>query len=195
VASYRENADPHVDEELHQLDVSTAKGGTLVGLVFGVALIAAIAYATCLFAGPPPGMEGYEWTFAVPALVFGLVAFLLHRRRARSLCIVRHGETIRLEVGRDGVLLTFPITLHGTQFRSPVGRVAMTEVYLQLVGSKGDAVTLHEVRGQIHGAYEDWFPGDIDKSVRSVRVYDVGGFSTLAKVRAWVENVNREVED
>jgi hypothetical protein len=197
MAAYRDNADPHVDEELHTLDISTAKGGTLVGLLFGVALIGAVCYVTCLFAGPPAGMEGDEWMFAAPTVVIGVIAFLVHRRRARTLRVVRHGEAVRLEVARDGVLLTFPLTLHGTQFKAPVGRgVSMTEVYLQLVDAKGNALMLHQVRGAIYGPYENWFAADLDKSVRSA-LYDVGGGGAdiLAKVRAWAEDLSATVRD
>jgi hypothetical protein len=194
MAAYRDNADPHVDEELHTVDVSVAKGGTIVGVLFGFALIGAVCYVMSLFAGPPPGMEGDEWMFAPPTVVIGVAAFLLHRRRARALRVVRHGEEVRLEIARDGVLLTFPLTLHGLQFKAPVGRgVSMTEVYLQLVDAKGNALMLRQVRGAIHGPYENWFAADLDKSVKSAR-YDVdgGGVDILAKVRAWAEALSND---
>ena len=193
MSAYRQNNDPNVDEELHALDVSTAKGGALVGVLGAVAICFAVAAVVFYFGDAPPEMQNVEIGCGVAAVAFAVQAWFFHSKRRRHLRIVRHGEHVRLEVASDGVLLDLPLVLHGMQMRSPVGRTSMTEVYLQLVDAKGRAVMLRETRGAAYGRYETWFPDDIDRSVRSTR-YDLGGLNTAANVRSWIETLHLQLK-
>jgi hypothetical protein len=124
-------------------------------------------------------------TSGAVGVVMVLLAAVLHQRRRLSLRVERIGDRSRLVIDRAGVVLDFPITCHGKQFESRVGRVPINEVYLQLVDANRRAILLHETRGAIYGPQEAWFKDDVDRSVASP-LFDVSGAGVLAKVRDWV---------
>lgn len=195
MTAYRQNADPHVDEELHVAIVHTKKNGSWVGLSFGIALIFAVCFVVFSVQEPPPEIAGREWMFGAATALFGAIAFAVHYRRRRQLRVVRHGETTRLEVPRDAVSLTFPLRLRGAQFNSPVGRTSMTEVWMQIVDTKKNGVSLRAMRGALDGPAKDWFPNDIKPDVQKLSVYDASDMDGLSQLRAVIEKLSKESSD
>jgi hypothetical protein len=191
---YRTSADPNVREELHTLGVSTSKGSGLVGLLGGLALCSLVSLAVLYFKSEPGEVVEAQWVCGILTVLFTIPTYLLQRRRARTLHIFRHGETVHLVVDNTGVDLTFPLTCHGTQFSTRVNRVPSYEVFLQLIDGQKRSVSLHESRGAIHGPQEGWFPGDTDRSTTSQGAFDVSGAGTLAQIRGWVERLNQADE-
>jgi hypothetical protein len=188
--AYREAASP-AEETLEVFEVRTAKGATATGVLLGTAIVFGVAYGVSLFAGAPPAIEPYVWTFALVAVASALPALWLWRRRRRQLRLVRAGTTVKLVVPRE-VEVTFPLALSGTQVTVTMRGVPVHHVYLKLVDARGRAILFEEVRGAIHGALSDWF-ATIDPAPAAA--YEVGHKGQAAILRARVEEVNAKDAD
>lgn len=182
--TYRENAAPKT-ETIHSMTVRRSKGTTLVALVFTASLLGAVSLVVLVFAsGPDDDVRLAEILSAVAAVVFGVLAIVMHTVRRRTLRIERTGERLRVVIDKEGVAIDFPIACHGTQMQNPVGRVPMYDVYLQIVGA-GGAILLKETRGAAYGPVDGW-PNDIDRSVKST-VYNLSSLNDASLLRGWIE--------
>ncbi len=176
---YRENA--ATVEELHSLVVHTTSGGATVGVLTGGSIVT--GYAAYMTASVVPFVAGGLVALAA-ALAGG--ATITSRRRDRKLVIDRLGSQVRLFVRRTSIELDFPLVMHGSYaIRAQRGR-SLFEIDLQLVDRHGDALLLHETSSR---APPEWFPDDIDPTIRSPR-FDVSGV-TLPEIRGWIETLNR----
>jgi hypothetical protein len=178
--------DPKATSELYALSISTSKGGNLVGLLLGVSILFAVAYLVTIFAGAPPGVEGFTWTMPVGAILFAVPAYLVQRKRRRKLSIIKRGEGLRLLVADAGVELEFPLECRGTQFTTRLNNLPIHEVFLQLVDRNRRAITLHTTRGAAHGPQDDWALPAIDRETVRSDAFDAPA-SSLAEVRRMVE--------
>ena len=188
---YRTSANPNVDEVVYSLDVVSSAGKHLLGVLLALSMICLVCLGVTLFAGAPREVAGLEWLMALGAACFALPALFVHRGRARTLRIVRNGDTVRLST--EGAEVMFPITCRGAQVTMQVEGIPIYEAYLQLSDATKKGIVVGETRGAIHGKIAGWFEGGVDPEVRAGASLEVRATGHHERLRDAVEEWNKAV--
>lgn len=189
--AYREPAGPK-EEVLETLSISTTKGGGTLGFLIAMSLMFLVVLGVSVFAGAPPEIEPWIWTFPVGAVLFAIPAAWLWQKRKRTLQFVRAGEKRKLVVP-GMVELTFPLALSGSQMTVHLRGVPMYHVYLKLRDEQGRAIFFQEIRGAIHGAQPGWFEKIDATPSMPAASFDVNAKGDIARIRSRVEEINDEL--
>jgi len=188
--AYREGVADQ-EQSLLTLDVYTSKGGTTVGILLAISIIFLVMLGVSVFAGAPPEIEPYVWTFGVGAGVFAVPGVIVWMKRKRKLHVVRDRRSTRLVVPNE-TELTFPLTASGSQYTEHMRGVPIYHVYLKLIDVEGRGILFKETRGAIHGPVRDWF-ATVDQTVRATS-YDVSSAGDAARIRDFVADTNRDLK-
>ena len=174
-------------ETTFTLKVSTAKGRNLVGFLGAMAILFALMAGITIYMGAQAPREIVGWgpLFLVPCVAFAAVALAIHARRGRTLRVVRDDGRLRLQVAEENIDLPGPLSCRGRQVTVRIKGIPVYHVYLQVIGSDGNAILLLETRGAIHGALEDW-PQDSLGEAHTVLELDVGGAGQLRALRGHI---------
>lgn len=186
MTAYRQSASPE-EEVLETFDISTTKGGNLLGFLGAMSLAFLVALGVSVFIGAPPEIEPWIWTFPVGAALFAVPATWLWRKRKRTLKVVRVGDKKKLVVS-GMVELTFPLSVSGTQIVMRMNGVPIYHVYLKLLDAQKQGLFFQEVRGAIHGEVPNWLDG-IDRSAAATS-FDVSRKNDIVRIRSLVEEIN-----
>lgn len=184
---YRENAlpDPVV---VRTFNVSTKRGGGMVVFLGVIAIFALVAGGVTMFAGAPPGIEPWMWPMIGLGVVTLIGAFVRHRYRRRKLVVTRIGDRHLLTIAEESVELEFPLRMSGSQFTEKLNRLPMYHVFLKLSDARGHGLVLHETRGAIYGAQENWF-AEVDDKTPAV-TFEIGTAHMIAEIRDVVAELN-----
>jgi hypothetical protein len=180
------------EEALLTLDVYTSKGGTTVGLLMAMSIVFLVMLGVSVFAGAPPEIEPYIWTFGVGAVAFAIPSVIVWIKRKRVMRVVRDRRGVRLVVPGE-TELTFPLTATGSQYTEHMRGVPIYHVFLKLVDGDGRGIVFKETRGAIHGPQRQWFE-KVDQTARATS-YDVSSAGDAARIRDFVADTNRDVRE